>query len=347
MRLLARAVGCLIMAVLAMTLGLAGSTLAAEGSGFGIQPISGGDWFTFAVVPGETVEGTALAINRRSEPLDVLVYPADGFTTPQGGFALQERDETPEGVGQWVTSDTDRLRLEPGERAEIPFRMAVPETVEPGDHAGGLILEAAPREGGSQNVDEEMEVQLDVIERVGVRLYVTVEGEKNLNLEAGELTWEHGPDGIELTLPVANTGNVRAPLSGTIDIEGWPSDDEQLSIKTSGDDLLPGSETTLTAVWEAPPSVFLGHATASVDYGAEEPLERDVSLRLVPTALLLGLLAGLLTLGLVGWRIVRFLRRAREALRRVQGLESAEEPEPTSAAAGTRDETPVSIVSRR
>ncbi len=306
-----------LLAVLSFAvLVVAAPGFAAERDGFGIRPLSAQDWFTYSVLPGETVEGVALAINSRSEPLDVLVYAADAFTTPQGGFALQERAEDPQDLGAWVSLETDRIRLEPGERLRLPFRVTVPASAEPGDYAAGVVLEAAPRHGESEDMGDDTQLQIDIIERVGARIYLTVEGKAERRLDAGALSWTRSGGDIVFLLPASNRGNVRVPVSGTIELSGWLSEDVRLDFGTT--ELLAGSDTVLTARWENPPTTFFGRATATVHYGDDQALQSTTSVRLIPIALLLGVPAGLLAIGFVGWRFLRFWRRAREALQLIE-----------------------------
>lgn len=309
--------GSLLAALSIAIVAVAAPGFAAERDGFGIRPLSGEDWFTYSVLPGETVEGVALAINRRTEPLDVVVYAADAFTTPQGGFALQERGEAPASLGAWVALEADRIQLDPGERLRLPFRVTVPRSAEPGDYAAGVVLEAAPQQGKSEDVGEETELQIDIIDRVGARIYLTVEGKAERRLDAAALSWTRSEGGITFVLPVSNLGNVRVPVSGTIELSGWLSEDVRLDLGTT--ELLAGSDTVLSARWENPPTTFFGRATATVHYGDDRALGSTTSVRLVPIGLLFGVLAGLLIIGLATWRFLRFWRRARKALELVEG----------------------------
>ncbi|HEY3239593.1 MAG TPA: hypothetical protein VGL92_08520 [Acidimicrobiia bacterium] len=155
---------------------------------------------------------------------------------------------------------------------------------------------------------------MNLVERIGVRLYVHVAGKAVRNVRAGQLTWERTGEGIRFQLPVTNTGNARLEPRAQLDFRGFhlPARPVPMSrVET----LLPGSSVTLTVLWPHPPLLADGTATATVTFGGAQPLQRSTHLRLLPLALAAGALLGLALVAFAAWRFVRFLRRARAALR--------------------------------
>lgn len=157
-------------------------------------------------------------------------------------------------------------------------------------------------------------MQLNLVERIGVRVYLTVAGEAVRTLGVGNLTWERTGDGIRFEVPVTNTGNVRLDPRAELTFEGFrlPSSALRMSrVET----LLAGSAVTLTGLWPHPPLLADGTATATVTFAGGEPVQRSTHLRLLPLPLAAGALLGLGAVAFAIWRFVRFLGKARAALR--------------------------------
>lgn len=251
--------------------------------------------------------------NRTDEAHHVRVYPVDAAVTAQGGFALGERDATQSGVGAWLHLPVSELVLAPRSSTPLPFRVTVPADATPGDHAGGVVIETDPK-GQPQDLGDNFAVQLNLVERIGVRVYLTVAGEAVRGLGVGNLTWDRTGDGIRFEVPVTNTGNVRVDPRAELTFRGFrlPSSALRMSrVET----LLAGSAVTLTGLWPHPPLLADGTATATVTFAGGEPVQRSTHLRLLPLPLAAGALLGLALVAFATWRFVRFLGKARAALR--------------------------------
>ncbi len=279
----------------------------------GITPVGEADNFHLELLPGEETDRRAVITNFTDEAHHVRVYPVDATVTAQGGFALGERDATRSGVGAWLHLPVSDLTLAPHSTTPLPFRLTVPAGATPGDHAGGIVIETDPK-GQPQNLGNNFAVQMNLVERIGVRVYLTVAGEAVRSLGVGNLTWERTGNNIRFEVPVTNTGNVRVDPTGELTFDGFrlPSDALRMSrVET----LLPGSTVTLTALWPHPPLLADGTATATVTFGAGQRVQRSTHLRLLPLPLAAGALLGLALVAFATWRFVRFLGKARVALR--------------------------------
>jgi hypothetical protein len=299
---------------------------ALETNTLGITPVGEADNFHLELLPGEEMERRAVITNRTDDAHHVRVYPVDATVTAQGGFALGERDAPRNGVSAWLQLPVSELTLAPHSSTPLPFRLTVPADATPGDHAGGIVLETDPK-GQPQDLGDNFAVQLNLVERIGVRVYLTVAGEAVRTLGVGKLTWERTGDGIRFQLPVTNTGNVHLTPEGELRLRGFrmPSDALRMSrVET----LLPGSTVTLSALWHHPPFVADGTATALVRSGDNKGAQSSVHLRLLPLLPAVGLLIGLGAVGLGLWRLTGFVRKARAALRLVGAQVIATEERP-------------------
>lgn len=292
---------------------LVGKAAAADSTNYGIRPAEAADQFRMELAPGAATEQTAIVSNRSDKTVTFKVYPADAMTTDQGGFALRGRDEAQTGVGQWAALPFETITLAAGMQKQVPFRITVPAAATPGDYAGGIILEAPPREGTSGEVADQTAVQLNVVERVGVRIYLKVSGTAHADLVTGALesTDENGV--IAFTLPITNTGNVILSPTTAAVVRGRVGGTTKLTFGRV-DSLLPGQTTTVRATWPDAPKLVWGRVKAEVQYeGGVGRAEADV--RRVPLAAAAIVTFSLLLLvGLSAWAM-RTVRTARRVLR--------------------------------
>jgi hypothetical protein len=285
---------------------------AADSTNYGIRPADSPDHFRLELAPGAVTERTTVVSNRSPNTVTFKVYAADATTTPQGGFALQSNAAPRTGVGAWVHLPIGSVTVKPGSQVEVPFRLTVPEHATPGDYTGGILIEPPPRAGKPAEVGNQTAVQLNIVERVGVRVYLRVAGVAVPKLSAGPLTATKTGRDLEFAVTVKNTGNVVLHPNGAIDVRGWPGAAKRLRF-SEVESLLPGETVTLRATWPNPPALKWGRAAATITH--EGGTERATAgVHLVP---LLPAAAGGLLLILAVWlgaRFARFVRRARRAL---------------------------------
>lgn len=309
------------LAAAAVTLASGGAmarpAAALETNTLGISPVGEADNFHLELMPGEGTQRRAVVTNRTDQAHHVLVYPVDATVTAQGGFALGERADRPEGVGAWVRLGVAELTLPANSSTPLPFDLAVPADTASGDYAGGIVIQTDPK-GQPQDLGDGYAFQLDLVERIGVRIYLRVAGEAAPGVEVGDLTWKRTDEGIRFEVAVTNTGNVRVDPRGELTFRGFRLPSDTLAISRV-ETLLPNATVTLTALWPDPPLFAAGTATASVYLGDHETARASSHLRLVPLFPAVGLLIGIIVAALGLWRAARFVRSARAALRLVRG----------------------------
>lgn len=295
-----------------MTLSVSTAT-AADSTNYGIRPADAADHFQMELAPGAASKQTAVVSNLSDKRTTFKIYPADALTTEQGGFALRSREEPQSGIGRWASLAIKTVTLNPGQEKEVTFHVAVPGNASPGDYAGGIIIEAPPREGTPSEIGDQTAVQLNVVERVGVRVYLKVSGTVRAELSAGELTSTDTGDALVFTLPITNTGNVILQPVVTATLRARVGGNADLTF-TKVDGLLPGQTTTVRATWQNPPSLVWGRVDAVVKHeGGSERVSADVRrVPWLPAAIIVAvsLLALWLTL-----RAIRTVRAARRVLR--------------------------------
>jgi hypothetical protein len=301
-----------VLAVCGAALVTAQPALAADSTNYGIRPADSPDHFRAELAPGSATERTAVVSNRSPRTVTFKVYAADAVTTPQGGFALQSRAAPRTGLAAWVRMPVQSITVKPGSQVEVPFRLTVPEHATPGDYTGGIVIEPPPRLGKPAEVGNQTAVQLNIVERVGVRVYLRVAGVAAPELSAGSLTSEKVGRDLVFNVTLKNTGNVTLHPTAALDVGGWPGGATRLDF-SEVESLLPAQTVKVQARWVNAPALKWGQAVATVTHeGGAERVSTDV--RLVP--LLPAATAGLLLMVALwlGARFVRFVRRARRAL---------------------------------
>ncbi|MGD9570860.1 MAG: hypothetical protein AB7V62_03105 [Thermoleophilia bacterium] len=218
----------ILRVVVAAVLALAawtGTAAAATGSVVGVQPLDPEQsWIVRTIAPGQSVRAAAVLVNLTGSRQAVELGTADGVTTADGVFTLAGEQETPVDVGAWIEAPAGALVLAPHERRVVRFRVEVPPDAAPGDHAGGLVVRSASR----AEVPTGDGLAVKVVERVGLRVYVTVSGPRDESLLVEDLrvaTTKGGtmreafglPGSLEVSFRVRHAGNVRFDaLSGRV-----------------------------------------------------------------------------------------------------------------------------------
>lgn len=293
-RFLVRFTATLLLAVSATTAASVSTATAAENEGWAVFPSAapGGparNEFIVDLRPGTVVEDSISITNKTDAPLAFDLYAADAYNTDVGSFSLRLPDEPREGMGAWTILSTARVDVGPGAVVDVPFSIQVPADASPGDHAGGIVARST-----EPVTTDAGEVQLDVLQAVGVRIYGRVAGplapsleftELHLQTDTGPGTLFGGSYDATLQYTVTNTGNVRlVPTTGAT-LEGLVFDQRMLANRELPELLPGGSATVVEQVGGLRPTGPLT-AALSVTAPSADPVERETRVWEVPWALL-------------------------------------------------------------
>ncbi len=315
----ARLHGPLRIALITVALGLAlfataGPAVAIETGTLGIRPAKEADFFHISLYPGAAINATTIVSNYTDTAVTLLIYPVDGQTSPQGAFVLASQTEPRVGIGAWVRLDAAQITVPANSDLKVPFRFSVPVGTPPGDYAGGLIIQSPPVQGEA-TIGGDTATRLDIVQRLGVRIYLNVEGTAVKSLKHGDLSWRKTGDTVTFTLRLHNTGNITLYPSVKLDVSGWAGVNTQLKFETP-ESMLPGANLNLHARLLQAPRFQAGSAEATITSEAGTGHART-SFIYVPWVLVgIGLLV-LLAMLYGAWRTVRFIRRARHAIAQV------------------------------
>lgn len=279
-------------------------------------------WFIYSLPAGDNKEDKVTAVNNSEETITVKVYAVDATTTKDGAFALFNEEDKRTGVGSWVKLSESEVTLKPKERKDIAFTITIPKDTTIGDHAGGIIFqEVKPKSVAKEGIN------INIISRVGVRIYETVPGAQQLHLEVNDFQYKLIDNKLVFSFTMENKGNVFLNPKGSLEIKDvFGKSVEKITLDTLGT-VVPGKPTTIDAKSKIEKPI-LGRYTAMlrVEYGAGKVAAKEISFFTVNWMIVIPILIGILIL--VTFGIIFFLRRRHTRTLSMEGADTT--PEKTS-----------------
>lgn len=224
--LIALAVGLAPVTAGALGVASTGSATAAEGEvTWSVEPVPtpAGQrrTFEYSTDPGTQIIDSVLITNSGSTAAEFLIYATDAINEYEtGAFSLLKRDVEPTDVGAWITPASDKLTIEPGQQATVPFNLLVPSDATPGDHVAGIVaavITKSEQEGSVVTIEQ----------RVGARVYLSVSGVPEVGAETVGLVSGFSPSlnpfapgTVSVSYDVRNTGNLRMDVNQAVQING-------------------------------------------------------------------------------------------------------------------------------
>ncbi|MEO3810329.1 DUF916 domain-containing protein [Sphaerisporangium sp. B11E5] len=163
--------------------------------------------YTYALDPGGRISDGLVVANHGTAPLRLTVYAADGFTGEDGRLDLVAEDTRSTRVGAWVHPERPDVTVPPGESAEVPFTVVLPDDAAPGEYMGGIVTSA----GGDR--------------RLGIRVRLRVGGELKPGLTVEDLRVGYagtsfGTGDATVTYRIRNTGNTILAARQAVSLSG-------------------------------------------------------------------------------------------------------------------------------
>lgn len=270
--------------------------LAAETPRLAVYPTRASDpndprtnsWFIYKVKSGQIIESEVTVENKSQQPLTgVEIYAVDATANADGAFTLKAKGNR-EDAGAWIKIG-GVFGLAGKAKGSLPFTINVPADAPPGDRVAGIAAElpvSGESVGGSG---------LKIIQRVGVRLYLTVEGERinKLDILSSKIVHESGKVFIKYRLQ--NTGNTNLDLRGEV---VWSSilGEQTVNLGNLGQ-ILVGKVVDARVAAEPPsPLNFAGRLTIAYDSAQEVSQEFLTFSDLTPVIIFLVSLIALILL---------------------------------------------------
>ena len=299
---------------------LPGSSASATSSGQGwtLAPSPDGTGrtaFHLTLGPGQSAADRILLANGTATPLTFRIYAADAVNVPSSGaFALALPNRPTVGVGKWTTPSVSSLTVPGLQIASVPFTIFVPAGTTPGDYAGGVVaLDTADQNVGSGRV------HINVLNGVGVRIYLHVPGVLHPGLALGPVTVRSdvpflagitGSSSAHIRFRLTNTGNTTVAVTATVTVvDGWGRTVKRFAPRVVPA-LLPGSQLAIAEpVWQPLPVAGSQHVQVRVAW-AGPSLQGQATFLVVPWALVVGaVVVVVVVLAIVIVLVVRRRRR--------------------------------------
>jgi len=251
---------------------------AISSSGLGIYPnqsewnlkdISSKSWFVYNINPGETKTSKVDVRNESDKQVSLKIYPVDATTTKDGSFAPESEDSIKKDVGSWINMSVSEIFLNPKEVKTVDFTINPPLDANIGDHMGAIIIQ------NKDSLGEKNGTSMQVLNRIGARIYLTIPGEKIEKLEIGEFSNIVEKNKIIFQLTLINKGNTRIAPKGEIVIKdklGNVVDQVQLTRR----EIFPKDTIVIPVNWgEILNGTFT--ALATIEYGNQK-ITKELSL---------------------------------------------------------------------
>jgi hypothetical protein len=210
--------GLLGAIVVALAVAASQPAPAAENAEFSLRPdrpasaeARDRSYVVRTVKPGDQLGDRLLAVNLTDAPIELDVAPVDATVTGDGQFAP---GAAAEGDGRWITVTPNRVRVPARGTTPVDVRIRVPADAAAGDHIAAVVAQKAGAPTGSGNVR--------LVQRVGVRVYLTVDGAGESSRQGGQgrsfeitdLRWA----GDAFEVDVQNTGDLLVEPLGSLAI---------------------------------------------------------------------------------------------------------------------------------
>ncbi len=300
----------------------AGTALSAQDRpGYTARPTQDGGigrssvLFTHAIESGNVLVDAVEIFNLADAPTLFDVYVVDMVPLADGSLSPAARASSVEGAGAWFDVSVDTVEVPPRSTAEVDFTVAVPDGTPPGDYTAAVIVE--PHEASTGGT-------ISIRTRLGFPAQITVLAEINLGVTLGSVSTRTTDDGIEIAMPISNTGDVTFSSAGIAELEGWSGDGITLQMSPEGAFIAPGEQMQMTALWEDPPLIGRYGVTVTVDavVGDRQPVQfvsSTTTFWLVPWSVI--------TILVVAAAIAAWVVRATRRSRRRRSLRKLEERE--------------------
>lgn len=180
-------------------------------------------YLSFEAPPGAEVYDHVAVVNFSDAPLDVDVYTSDATNSEDGTLVLPPRSQEPSLAGTWVTLGSPTVHLPaqgdgsgPGMEI-VPVTISIPADAEPGDHVGAVVSSVTAHGQAGEKTPA-----LDLEQRTGLRVYVTVQGQIRPGLTVSGVRARFIPNGVfgpgkvEVTYTLTNSGNVRFGIEPSV-----------------------------------------------------------------------------------------------------------------------------------
>lgn len=234
------------------------------------------------VDPGQVLEGSLTVTNENGGTQTFYVQTRDIIDMRESGAPIfADEDDTEKRTAGWIEPLVQSFTLAVGESTQLPYRITVPETAEPGSHSAAIFV--------TREADPVAESGAGVGFHVASLISLRVSGEVTDDLQLrsfSTLRAFHTTPAVTFEARLENNGNVTQRPQGIISISNmFGKEVGKVDMNDTAGAILPHTERLYTVDWQ-PDGFMFGRYTAmlSVVYGdlVRKTITRELSVWIVP-----------------------------------------------------------------
>lgn len=166
------------------------------------------DIFIYTLKSGQSKRDSVLVTNNGDSKETIELYAVDSVLTNTGAFTCKQRVEPREKVGAWINLEQSEVTLDAGESTEVEFDIALPSSVDVGEHNGCIAFEVKGDEG---TIDGNVRIR----PRTAVRVAATVPGDlkREVAISAYDVAHDQGSGAQTFAMKLKSKGNVSTDVS--------------------------------------------------------------------------------------------------------------------------------------
>ncbi len=258
--------------------------------------------FEEKIDPGKSFSSAVRVTNMGSsaEVYAVLVQDIEAIDDEGHPIFAKEHEPTGFELGSWVTVSRSELAVSPGQTADVPFTVAIPENASPGGHFGAIFL--------STKGDKPDTVGASVGYQVGTILSFQVSGDVIEEARIRQFTSDktiYGEPKAVFHVKVENLGNTLVRPRGLLEIvDMFGKKAATLNLNDKEAAILPHSIREFSVAWDDD-RVRMGkyQAIASLEYGTDvkHTIFSELSFWIIPLKVALPILGVIVLLALIAY----------------------------------------------
>ncbi len=256
------------------------------------------------VNPGDMITRTIFVTNRVATPVRFKIETEDfiGSTDKNRAVILMGDEKSPYSFKDNLIPESREFTLNPGEKIGMPIKIMIPADAQPGGFYASVLVSNQPTVDGTDQVANRMQGKTRVISRVGVLLFIRVNGAveekgfvEDFSMKDDQTFFSKGPYAFNISYQ--NDGTVHLVPYGLITIKNLFGNNIG-TIPVDAYFALPKSVRFREVTWQNAPFLF-GRYTANLEmhlgYGTGVDI-KSVTFWVIPWKIVIIVLVSLLVI---------------------------------------------------
>ncbi|HEV7524049.1 MAG TPA: DUF916 domain-containing protein [Acidimicrobiia bacterium] len=186
-----------------------------------------GNFYLLNANPGATITQNFRVVNSNDHPITVVIEAVDATTGDLTGVQLARPGSAKALTSRWLVVSSPQVTLAPKQARDLPFTVHVPLTAKPGQYLAAMSASVplAPADTkANQPPPGKAGFSMDVRFQRGIAVEIDVPGPRAPNLQVSGAVPKATPDGVELGIHMANTGNAFGHGTGVVRVADTGTD---------------------------------------------------------------------------------------------------------------------------